>query len=215
MVWFRSVPRLFIFALGWFAGLAYHAGLVAPLLERLESLAPDLGGPRGDGSRPQRTKPMPAVIQQCTAEQLDVLRHQLPPDECLRSQGTYAYLQKCSFTYATRCPEAVWLDEHYHRVHSNASTPADEDFIGIYVGCNKGMDAVNAMRMLSGNPQYDKTTWKETMQSTTSSWHDGVCGQEYVEQFPIPISTKLRPAQVHCIEPMPVTVGALKRSAKT
>jgi FkbM family methyltransferase len=228
VICFQSVLTLFMFVFGW--SFAYYLTVPSATTLLFKSSTFDWGISQKQhddnyDDKSQRTPIIivPAVISQCTAEQLDIIRYQLPPTECLKFQNR-PFVQRCSFSYATRCPESIWLEEHYHRLHgsnndnnNNNINNNNDMMIGIYVGCNKGMDAVNTMRMLSGDPQYNKTIWKETMQSMTASWHDGVCGQEHVEQFAIPPNSthrRHRPAQVHCIEPMPVTVDALQRSAK-
>ena len=165
---------------------------------------------------PPRKTSLAAVIPKCTKEQLDVILYQLPPDECMNTKRPY--LQRCSFTYATQCPQPVWLEEHYTKIHASIDDYSTSPLIAIYVGCNKGMDAINALRMLSGNATFDKNRWRESMmeRSSDKKWVEGVCNQEYAQQFNIPKKRKKqgRPAHVHCIEPMPVTFEALQRSAK-
>ena len=98
---------------------------------------------------------------------------------------------------------------------------------------NKGFDAVNAMRMGSGNPAFDKDKWKDAMtQRGKVELKTDVCNQATLPQFELPANstdymkaaTQIKlgsigndgtsssastistfPHQVHCIEPMPST----------
>ena len=110
----------------------------------------------------------------------------------------------------------------------------------IFVGCNKGMDALNALRMLSNDETYDKTVWRQTMSQElmTTTTHDsspnssssssatatmvqpGHCGQEFGDQFvvrstthPQQQPTRTNDALVHCIEAMPITARLLNATA--
>ena len=142
----------------------------------------------------------------CTSYQLETMRFQLPPFECLQFKKM-PYQQKCSLTRATKCPEPRWLTEHYTKQKNDMST-----FLAIYVGCNKGMDAVNTLRMGSRNANIDKKVWAKTFLGGLSDHTAGVCKQEFVEQFPLSIDESIRPAEVHCIEPLPATVSQLNQS---
>ena len=142
----------------------------------------------------------------CTTDKLETIRFQLPPFECLKFKRQ-PYQQKCSYTRATKCPEPRWLTEHYAKQKKDMST-----FLAIYVNCNKGMDAVNTLRMGSRNANIDKKVWTKTFLGNLSDHTAGVCKQEFVNQFPLSSEEIIRPAEVHCIEPLPVTVTQLNRS---
>ena len=158
----------------------------------------------------------------CTPDQLDVVRYQLPPDDCARTKRQ-PWRQECSFSYATRCPENTWLSDYFqkhHQVRSSSSTNKahnddDPEFLSLFIGCNKGMDAVDAMRMGSGNAIFDKEAWKSAM-SKFGELHFDVCKQSSTNQFPLDrnASGEGVKAELHCIEPMPKTARELNRSAK-
>lgn len=131
-----------------------------------------------------------------------MIRSQLPPDACLKTHRN-PWANNCSFSFATRCPQAVWVDEFYQ--HHAAQT-------AVYVGCNKGMDAINALRMISANPAIDKNAWRDSF-FKDQTIESGVCNQEFGEQFSIPASRTQTPAVVHCIEAMPITAAHLNRTA--
>jgi FkbM family methyltransferase len=102
-------------------------------------------------------------------------------------------------------------------------------FLALFVGCNKGYDALNALRMGSANPTFDKSTWNTAMTyNSTITLHNDVCNEITNPQFDIILplvgvvsnnneenkeKEKERFVQVHCIEPMPATVKELQRAA--
>ena len=166
----------------------------------------------------QQEQLRPLVWQNCTAEQVQIIKHQLPADGCERHQNR-PWNNRCSFSYATRCPDNKWLQEIYSTSNNNklGGTTA------VNVGCNKAMDAVNALRMLSGDPQFDLERWRSVLfhGKDPSEIEGGRCGQEHQAQFEL--STRSNDtssrrwqddhAVVHCIEAMPVTFDELNRTA--
>jgi hypothetical protein len=208
--------------------------------------------------------PMPTPAT-CTAFQLDTIRRQLPVADCHDYQARPWY-NKCSFSYATRCPDAsFWLGPEYNHNHNdpNKTTARIKDDrttnsltaaatgpggsgsrgggengrrIAIYVGCNKALDAVNTLRMLSGDPRFDKTVWRNALfgmdhgprldnsNKGTSvplaaplKFEGGRCGQDNDDQFELaPNSAMMNavPTTVHCIEAMPVTARHLQQTAQ-
>jgi hypothetical protein len=120
-------------------------------------------------SNQQKNGALSKSVEKCTSKQLDIIQRQLPSEDCLKYKKK-PFLQKCSLTYATRCPETIWLDKYYKRLHNwkQVNQQDDVSFVGIFIGCNKGMDAVSAMRMGSNNPIFDKISWKDMI---TKKWH--------------------------------------------
>lgn len=159
-------------------------------------------------------------LDQCTPEQLKTIEMQLPPEDCLKYKRQ-PWMQRCSFTYASKCPDAMWLEDFYTQIHSEttASVELQSPFVGIFVGCNKGFDAFNALRMGSGNNFFEKSNWRDailTNVGSSSSLHHGVCGQDSEHQFSLPENSPNNTstdAILHCIEPMPQTYRLLKKSA--
>jgi FkbM family methyltransferase len=177
----------------------------------------------------------------CTLAELDTIRHQLPPTECNATQHE-PWANLCSFSYATRCPDAVWLTQYYQGIHQNVKPrshkPSKQSpkLEAIYVGCNKAMDAVNTLRMISGNATIDRDVWRDAFfgkptssgSSSSSSalkFEAGRCAQEHAPQFalsPEPLSQTagaaaavVATARVHCIEAMPVTAAHLLKTAQS
>ena len=144
-----------------------------PLLQR----APKVERPSDDQLTPRdRLTHNIDSVASCTANQLETILKQLPADDC-EANSHKPYNQRCSFTYATKCPDNVWLEEYYTELHSNEHTEdqTNNKFVGIFVGCNKGFDAVNALRMGSGNAFFSKDSWKEAMVNN-SGVKEGDCG---------------------------------------
>ncbi len=172
-----------------------------------------------DYAKPYDTSQPLKPLEQCTPEQLKTIATQLPPDDCLQFRGK-PWMQRCSFTYATRCPDAIWLEDFYTNIHSETSSiKMKSPFFGIFIGCNKGFDAFNALRMGSGNRHFEKSDWRNAIHKNvggSSSLHHSVCGQDNEPQFPLPESSDdstNSDAVVHCIEPMPQTYNILNRTA--
>ncbi|KAL7576238.1 hypothetical protein ACA910_013718 [Epithemia clementina (nom. ined.)] len=171
------------------------------------------------------------TVEACTKDQMDILQHQLPPSLC-ESTAKRPWVNRCSFSFATRCPDhAQWLQRQYHQQqHSSSSLlTSSSQRSAIFVGCNKGMDALNALRMLSNDPRYDKTSWRTTLatlsnstatstsasaNTTSASVQQGHCMQEFADQYQIPPSSSSSSAVLHCIEAMPITARLLHATAQ-
>jgi FkbM family methyltransferase len=130
---------------------------------------------------------------QCTPEQLHLIDIDLP--------------NALHFHKMTCCPIATWYDTY-------ASTKRTPHFLSIFVGCNKGFDAVNTMRRATKNPIFDRPTWKKALIAASGGQDAGrgVCGQADQAQFEIQ-EQKTSSATMHCIEAMPVNANALKKAA--
>ena len=117
------------------------------------------------------------------------------------------------------------MDNHYTNLHKRndpIQNNQDVSFVGIFIGCNKGMDAVSAMRMGSANPIFDKSSWKNAITKNGAiKLSNSVCGQDQTEQFELEegiafvdeeLSSKPK-SLLHCVEAMPGTATALKEAA--
>ena len=183
-------------------GIFYSALKVNKILseEYIDSLIPSNSNHNSKEISTSIEKP-----PKCTSEQKATILKQLSPTYCnLHHQ---AYHQKCSFTQATKCVEPTWLESYYKDLKRNKA----EDFVAVYVGCNKGYDAVNALRMGTGSSRYDKEIWKEKLQETRMS---SVCGQNE-NQFPFVVEDEaVVNGYVHCLEPMAANFAKLDNAAK-
>ena len=174
--------------------------------------------PRSDtplSRQSEKNLPLPA----CTARQLETIYQRLPDYVYFLKNATRSACRnspkpganRCPISLNTGCPETTWLDDHYHQYDD--SVP-DKDFLAINVGCNKGYDAVNFLRMGSNNASIARNLWREAMPFGMSA---GVCGQENDSggQYHVSTSRQNKNALVYCVEPMPSTFVALKDAAKT
>jgi len=144
---------------------------------------------------------------QCTREELLKVRQHLHPEAC----PVAPYTQSCSITQATKCVDATWLDEYYKELLiENDLSP----FLGISVGCNKGFDALDTLRMGTFDAGLDKTAWRQSMEGD-GELHASVCQQNVMPQFELGQSNKRRRGEIHCFEPMPQTYQKLKESAES
>jgi hypothetical protein len=84
--------------------------------------------------------------KKCTQEQLDIIERQLPA--------------VCSLQYATSCPKTTWLEAAFQQTSKIERNATSGPPIAIHVGCNKGFDAVNSLKMLS-NDNFNKERWKQ------------------------------------------------------
>jgi FkbM family methyltransferase len=141
----------------------------------------------------------------CTDDQLGIVNKQLSPRRCVNSR-TQPYRQRCSFTQATKCPDPIWLDE-FHRNKSGIS------FLSYFIGCNKAIDAVSALRMGSKDPMHDLVKWQQHLQNGGSTFDMPSCDQFKKVQAEISSSqTVINDAQVHCVEPITNTFAELTRT---
>jgi FkbM family methyltransferase len=166
-------------------------------------------------------------LPNCTEKEQSIMNQQLPGFK--------------SVYFATKCPDATWLQEYYiataaAKKASLKSVPAT----GIYLGCNKGMDAISALRMLSYDKQFDSTRWKQTL-DPFGTMGSGACGQladksahvsllyttetqSHLKELTrrheasllqsAPQSSTTNQAQVYCVEAMPDMAELLASTAK-
>ena len=65
---------------------------------------------------------------------------------------------QCAFTKATTCNRPTWFQEFHKSITMN-----DKPFRALFVGCDKGKEAVNALRMGSRNERYSIQAWFEQL----------------------------------------------------
>jgi FkbM family methyltransferase len=168
----------------------------------------------------------PVFPPKCTARDFNTISYQLPDHDCLRKQLRRPIENACSISYATRCPDALWFKEQYQispilpfkEVKSIRSLAFDglaqkNSPVAIHVGCNKAMDAVNTLRLISGDTKYNRTLWRDTLYNGQTVY-PGVCQQDTNDdQLSANAQTVWQDAVVHCIEAMPVTAASLLKTS--
>ncbi|KAI2500210.1 methyltransferase [Fragilaria crotonensis] len=148
----------------------------------------------------------------CTAEQLEMTVQRHPGSKagggCHRLYST---------TFLTCCPQATWLEEYYTS-QRQLNSKKQKSFLAINVGCNKGYDAVNLLRMGSNNPAVNRQTWKDAMPPDLKV---AVCNQDKESTMTLVSDPSLSHgdkedtiALVYCVEPMPSTYGALLNASR-
>jgi len=155
----------------------------------------------------------------CTLEQLMQVRKHLDPKNCAATIEKQ-YLQKCSLTTATQCPDTSnYLDEYYDELQKQYLKSSNRkndfgSFVGLSVGCNKGFDALNTLRMGTFDASLSKEAWKKDMLKDGELW-GSVCAQDSTSPFSVDTAiVEPRKGVVHCFEPMPATVVKLQESSK-
>jgi hypothetical protein len=113
--------------------------------------------------------------KQCTDEQRDKINQQLD-------------LESGNVNVAG-CNDPDWLDSFFEEEADIGS----ESFLGISVGCNKGMDAVQISRLGMSDAKFDVSAWTEFIGDIIT-----VCPAREQGQVKFP----KRNGEMHCIEPM-------------
>ena len=109
---------------------------------------------------------------QCTTEQLDILKQQLPAKGCEEFQKKAWMIHGCSFASKTLCGNANphWF---YDFIQNDSNSNDDETFRAIIVGCNKGYEAIELLRIASPHSsdtnKYDWTAWQSEFRNLDGS----------------------------------------------
>ena len=141
-----------------------------------------------------------------------------PPPACTSEQRSTITSHLCRnrnrcgiapLNRATRCPNPTWYDSYYEILRKRLKEER-ASFFGMYIGCNKGYDAVNTLRLGTGKKKYNKSEWRGQM----SGGGNGVCGQANGSEIPLEEESEVIDGTVHCIEALPVNAEALRNSVK-
>lgn len=143
-------------------------------------------------------------ITACSVSQKATIDTMIPDNDALR--------------WETKCPDKTWIDSYFVLDRPSNYGLRQPNFppLAIFAGCNRGFDALDALRMISWNETYNKGQWKQIMDIDV-----GTCNQGKSPQFSIPTASsssisshRLDNAMVFCIEAMPSTYESLARSAR-
>ena len=122
------------------------------------------------GTSKVKVSPFPATAKfppQCTADQYDILKEQLPADGCVNGKYSPWDIQGCSFASSTVCGNSSpkWFYDYIQEEENdddNTDNDNDATFRAIIVGCNKGYRAIDLLRITSPPSQdTSKYDWKE------------------------------------------------------
>jgi FkbM family methyltransferase len=116
--------------------------------------------------------------------------------------------------------------------NSNSNTtpsPSTKSFFGISVGCNKGFDAINTLRMGTNDNEISKSDWQNAMVENDGTLYHSVCHQDSLHDGVFQTITTSSSSsmegsgnsansvaiggEMHCVEPMPLTYNKLQHSA--
>lgn len=101
----------------------------------------------------------------------------------------------------THCPVESWTKTFFENMRGDS-------FLGINVGCNKGLDAIEMARLLSQNSRFSVKDWNKLWPGKVAA----ICG--IPQDTPIRDNTPQASGKVHCIEPMPSTVRDLENTLR-
>jgi Methyltransferase FkbM domain len=167
------------------------------------------------------TSPSSSFPPQCTSDQLDILKRQLPPGGCERRKDKPFQRMDCSFSAATSCGDVpIWLHDFHARHNVIQTDDHAERFQAILVGCNKAYDAVDLLRLTTRDAthRYDRQAWRtEFVHSDEPVEKDetsSTCprGKVVTEIPPGQVPQK---AQVYCIEAVPKTFQQLEKTHRS
>ena len=157
-------------------------------------------------------------IRSCSRKERDAINNALPDVDC--SASKYPWQNKCPISQITGCPDTTsWLDRYYQDEYHRRDDDDHDSFVAINIGCNKGFDAVNLLRMGSNDATISRSQWNDAMPQPmlpSNCQQDREESQyQIVEEDNGPIRKRNNNAQVICVEPLTATYTALQNAATT
>lgn len=187
-----SLSVVLLVCLQWGIFLDGDNGLVGPVQE-------------ADDLDPPTTAQGAVVVYQpetCSAAQMEAIRSVFHTSTTRAKNANVRF--STPIMRATKCPDESWLRDYiFHNETVTTTQASARPFLGINVGCNKGLDAVDMARQLSQNDTLGVDMWKASMPPSSKA----VCGVPQDRPVTGPLQST---GQVHCIEPMPSTVESLR-----
>jgi len=159
-------------------------------------------------------KPPPLFnATKCSARQLQTLRDRFYPPQMKQPQHELGFWRrfKTPLMLQTKCPEQPWLEQYFATTTQRRKESSSSSYLGINVGCNKGLDAVAMARMLSRDSRLDIGSWQQALGSVS----EAVCGVPVSVEIPPNATAAASSGTIHCIEPMPATVTSLQNALRT
>jgi len=150
------------------------------------------------------------VASNCSVDKMMTLRKQLPAKHCVDVKSPW--LNRCSFSYATRCPRSTWFEKYYLEEVLKGS---ESSFLGVSVGCNKGFDAIDTARLGTLNPVFDKIAFAKGRGVGNETKEDLRC-ERYGINDQLDLSNispvNIRSGEMHCIEGLPRNAKTLRKA---
>lgn len=151
----------------------------------------------------------------CSEEEFKAIVQGMGMEYGMCGMNRRPWYNRCPITQITGCPNSEWIDDHYHRTTSVKEERREEKkkFIAINVGCNKGYDAINFLRIGTNDPSVSRDAWRNAMPESAS---EAVCAQDVgALDYKVPPNADVNEdATVYCIEPVPSTYTALQEAAE-
>lgn len=168
-------------------------------------------------------------IRPCNIQELGTIVQQLGLKQQTATQNNQIKKE-------THCPDrSAWLDRYYYEKNVNKQQKDDDEdnyFIGINVGCNKGLDAMEMGYLGTFDEiQFNKTRWAQTMRTIVvmedgqgNDFGPGACHQvqdaivapdaSMATRLPTRNQQHIRSTkgEIHCIEPLPTNFDLLQRT---
>lgn len=148
----------------------------------------------------------------CSVSEMMTLRKHLPAKHCVDVKAPW--LNRCSFSYATRCPHSTWFEKYYMEEVLKGS---GSSFLGVSVGCNKGFDAIDTARLGTLNPVFDKIAFAKGRGVGNETKQDVRC-ERFGMNDQLDLSnispTNIRSGEMHCIEGLPKNAKTLRKAVK-
>ena len=148
----------------------------------------------------------------CSVSEMMILRKHLPAKRCIDFKSPW--LNRCSFSYATRCPRSTWFEKYYLEEVRQGS---GSSFLGVSVGCNKGFDAIDTARLGTLNPVFNKIAFAKGRGVGNETKQDLRC-EKFGMNDQLDLSNispaNIRSGEMHCIEGLPKNAKTLRKAVK-
>jgi hypothetical protein len=118
----------------------------------------------------------------------------------------------------------TWWDDYIYDKFAARVLPlqeSDQPLLAIFIGCNKGDDAVEALAKLSGDGQVDTSEFTKEMIAAAAAKNQSLKGRKCPNVQDHPLLRhhalgigKTSKAVVHCVEAMPSTADLLETAAR-
>ena len=130
----------------------------------------------------------------------------------------------------TRCPHQTWFDDYLYNTFFPVEYDGERTLVSIFLGCNKGDDAILALKKLSGKDEIDVNGYRNKFYDNAVQGHANAtvvrraCGNDnseghillrtgfhpFVRQFRKSVDNIV----VHCVEAMPNTANTLQKTTE-
>jgi len=134
-----------------------------------------------------------------------------------------------AITRETNCPHQTWFDDYLYNTFFPVEYDGKRTLVSIFLGCNKGDDAVLTLKKLSGNDEINVDVYRNKFEINALQGHTNrtvmgrQCGADKSQGHILlqpgfhPFVRRFRKSVdnivVHCVEAMPITANTLQKTA--